>query len=44
MAVVSIKELSGKSGGVNSSFQRNYTRTWVVVTDNAADCHSEQAD
>ena len=37
MAVVSIKELSGKSGGVNSSFQRNYTRTWVVVTDNAAD-------
>jgi hypothetical protein len=37
MAVVSIKELSGKSGSVNSSFQRNYTRTWVVVTDNAAD-------
>lgn len=37
MAVVSVKELAGSSGAVNSTFQRNYTRSWVIVTDNPAD-------
>lgn len=37
MAVVSVKELAGSSGAVNSTFQRNYTRSWVIVTDNPDD-------
>jgi len=35
MAYVSFKELAGKSGSVNSSFQRQYTRQFRIITDDA---------
>lgn len=35
MGYVSFKELAGKSGSVNSSFQRQYTRQFRIITDDS---------